>query len=265
MEDGRYGRAEELLLELEEILPDNILPPINLAICYYRLGRPAEAREQIAAARNRDPDNPRMLFALARILEASGEAPEERRQVLAHFATAHPDDPRPHYLEASALSSQKRFSEAAPAWRRAIDRGPENLVLLVESLAAAAQARDPDGVADALDAVEDRVAGFEGSVADYAARLRSLLAEGLAENQMDGIRPLAHTGRNDLSTDDCRVDDEAKNETHAKPDSELPGNRSDDRTVRQPEIGHILDERQYGDGYDDSKQHANAGRDERRA
>ena len=41
MEEGRYGRAEQLLLELGEILPDNILPPINLAICYYRLGRPA--------------------------------------------------------------------------------------------------------------------------------------------------------------------------------------------------------------------------------
>ena len=76
MEEGQYAGAEGHLRELARILPDNILPPINLALCYFHLDRREAALREIRRARNLDPDNPQMLYGLARLLRYDAAATE---------------------------------------------------------------------------------------------------------------------------------------------------------------------------------------------
>ncbi|MDX1503881.1 MAG: tetratricopeptide repeat protein, partial [Thermoanaerobaculia bacterium] len=161
MEEGNWGRAEERLLRLAEILPDNLLPAVNLAICYERLGREAAARDQVERALRLDPGNAQALHLLARLLLPRAaereEPPEEWRRVLAEMETADPADPRPHYLRALRWSRRGRPELALEALGEALRRSPDNLLLLVERLVQAAALGDPDATADALDAVEDRL------------------------------------------------------------------------------------------------------------
>ena len=192
MEDGNYGRAAESLEKLSELLPDNILPPVNLAICFLRLDRPAEARTQIQRAQAIDPDNPQMLYTLARLLDESGDHQEDWQAVLSHFAASHPRDVRPHYLRADRALRDRQWAVAATALDEAVRRDPENLVLLVERLVASAEAGDPDATSDALDAVEDRLNGFEGSTDEYAERLR----DAIDEETPEALRPPALVLRN---------------------------------------------------------------------
>ncbi|MCP3956713.1 MAG: tetratricopeptide repeat protein [bacterium] len=192
MEDGAFDRAAEHLEKLARILPDNILPPVNLALCYLRLNRRGEALAQLRRARQLDPDNPSMLQALARMLETDPEPAELWRQVVEHFAGAHPRDPRPHYLRARRLAAGDRAAEAVPVLRQALEHAPENLVLLADLLVAAAVARDPSAVADALNGIEDRLNGLEGSLADYADRVRVLVDA----EQLEALRPPAVIVRN---------------------------------------------------------------------
>ena len=62
-----HGLVLPLLQELAGLLPDNILPPINQAICLYQLQHPEEAAVQIAQARSLAPDNPQMLYSLGNV------------------------------------------------------------------------------------------------------------------------------------------------------------------------------------------------------
>ncbi len=192
MEDGNFGRAEPLLVELAGLLPDNVLPPINLAICYLRLNRLEEALEQVGRARQLDPDNPQMLFTLARILEQDPAAGAAWKEIVDHFARAHRFDPRPHYLRGQAHERAGEPAAAVEALRRALELAPDNLVVMADLLAAAAAAGDRDATEEALDAIEDRLNGFEGSLAGYAERLRDRLDAGDA----GGLRPPALVARN---------------------------------------------------------------------
>ena len=172
MEDGRYDEALPLLQELEELLPDNILPPLNRAICLYQLQRPAEAQAAADRARGLDPSNPRLLYALATILASQG-AQSEWQQVLEQFATTHPTDPRPHYLLATGELRSRQDPAAVRHLQAALDRAPENLVLMTELLGTAAQAGDSESLGDALDAIEDRLNGFDEQQAEYATQIRA--------------------------------------------------------------------------------------------
>ena len=176
MEDGNCGRAVEHLEALAAILPDNILPPINLAICFEQLGRTADALAQVARARSLDPRNPQALFAQARILETAG-SPERHEGLLAEFERLHPRDPRPHYLRALALERKQDFAAAVEELRAALRLAPENLVLMVELLATAAEAGDATALEDAVYAIEDRLNGFEGSQQEYADQILETLTE----------------------------------------------------------------------------------------
>ncbi|MGB5815024.1 MAG: FG-GAP-like repeat-containing protein [Thermoanaerobaculia bacterium] len=181
MEEGSCGHAEPLLRDLARILPDNILPPINLAVCYFLLDRRNDALEQIARARQLDPDNPQMLYALARILERGPEDRAAWLEVLDHFATVRPHDPRPYYLRAQGLAFDKSFTEAIPFLEAALNQAPDNLVLMVELLTVSAQAKDPFVTSDALDAIEDRLQGFDGALTEYAEQIRDHLKSGDVE------------------------------------------------------------------------------------
>ncbi len=200
MEEGNFARAAERLEALAEILPDNVLPPVDLAICYFRLDRPEDALAQLRRAEALAPDNPNLLYTLARVLELEPGRRAEWERAVGRFAAAHPDDPRPWFLRARRLDSERRFAEAVPLLERALERDPENLVLMVELLAAAAEARDPETAGAALDAIEDRLDGFDPgtSVAEYAGRLRELLAAGEA----GALRPPAFVLRNLLRPTD---------------------------------------------------------------
>jgi len=181
MEEGRWGVAVEHLEALVEILPGNVLPPVNLAICYLQLDRPEAAREQIRRARQLDPDNPNTLYTLARLLELEPGEEKLWTEALEQFAAAHPNDPRPHYLAGRRLEMEKRPAEAVAAFERALERERENVVILADLLVTAAAAHDAEAALDALNGLEDRLDGFEGSMADYAERLRSAIYAGETE------------------------------------------------------------------------------------
>ncbi|MDX1998838.1 MAG: FG-GAP-like repeat-containing protein [Thermoanaerobaculia bacterium] len=192
LEEGEYERAEETFGALEKLLPDNVLPPVNRALALLRLDRLEEALAAARRARELGPDNPRVLFALARIFERRPEWEAEWRQVLAHFAAVQPADPRPLFLEAEVLARDGRSAEAVPRLREALRRTPDNLVLMVEWLAAAADAGDAEAITDALNALEDRMDGFEGQVAGFAEEVRAGLEKGAVET----VRPRAWVLRN---------------------------------------------------------------------
>lgn len=192
MEDGNYAGAADNLVQLASILPDNILPPINLAICYLRLNRGSDALREIERARQLDPDNPQMLYAFARLLEAEQESAPLWRELVDHFASAHPGEPRPYYLRARHAVATERFPEAIPALAQALTVAPENLVLLADLLVAGAVSGDGESAIDALNAIEDRLSGFEGNMADYAERIRGFVDSG----KTDALKPAAHMMRN---------------------------------------------------------------------
>jgi hypothetical protein len=192
MEDGDYGSAAVNLEKLASILPDNILPPINLAICYFRLNRNPDALREIERARRLDPDNPQMLYTFARLLEMDQANASLWRELVDHFATVHPADPGPFYLQARRHLEARQFAEAVPVLKEALVAVPENLVLLADLLVAAAVSSDPESTIDALNAIEDRLSGFEGNMADYADRIRELVDAG----KTDALRPAAHVMQN---------------------------------------------------------------------
>jgi hypothetical protein len=175
MEEGNCERALEHLDALAALLPDNVLPPINQAICLYRLERTPQALAALDRARRIAPDNPRVFYTRARILAETGAPREELQAVLQRFAAAHPGDPRPPYLAALAAEGDPR--RQVEHFRAALAREPENLVLLADLLVAAAAAADLEAAADALNGIEDRLDGFEGPLAERAERVRQLVAE----------------------------------------------------------------------------------------
>jgi cytochrome c-type biogenesis protein CcmH/NrfG len=192
LEEGEYERAAEAFAALEKLLPNNVLPPIDRALALLRLERVEEAHAAALRARALAPDNAQVLFALARILERMPGKESEWAELLAAFAQSRPADPRPLYLEAETLSRAGRSAEAVPKLREALRRAPENLVLMVELLAAAADAGDGAAIADALNALEDRMDGFDGQVATFATEVRA----GLERGEVEAIRPRAWVLRN---------------------------------------------------------------------
>ncbi len=178
MEEGNYDVAAGYLEEIAELLPENLLPPLNLAICHFQTGRHNEAHRQVDKARRLAPSNPRVLYTLARILEREGADEPLWREVLERFAAAHPFDPRPLFLHARGLALRQRFADAVPLLAGAVDLEPENLVLLLELLVAAGSAGLVEETADALDAVDDRLGGFDATAEPFAMRLRRSLAAG---------------------------------------------------------------------------------------
>jgi tetratricopeptide (TPR) repeat protein len=166
-----WEHAIALLRELEHLLPDNILAPLNLALCLREAGDEAGALEAARRARLLAPDNPALLYALASIHRDAGDR-SAWEAVLAEYVATQPRDPRPYYLETRWHEEDGDREEAYAAAVRAVDRDPENLVLLVDRLVTAAAALRLEETGDALDAIEDRLGGFEGPLARYAEEIR---------------------------------------------------------------------------------------------
>jgi len=193
MDSQDWTLAIAALEELEEILPNNVLAPLNLAVSHQQMGDEASALVAAQRALAVAPDNPRLLYAIAS-LHRDGGRTESWLETLSDYADLHADDPRPHHL-ASRWHSQDGNHEAARSHaRQAVDIDPENLVLLVDLLVAAADIRDADEAADALDAVEDRLAGFDATLDIYAGELRTAALRGEGE----ALPPIARVIRNIL-------------------------------------------------------------------
>ena len=74
---GRTGRADEALAHYRRVLeaaPDSVAGRFGEAMALVRLGRHREARDRLAVARERHPDQPPFAMALARLLAASPDA-----------------------------------------------------------------------------------------------------------------------------------------------------------------------------------------------
>jgi len=180
MGEGNYQQAIRHYEEIARILPDNLLPAVNLAICHFLAGEPGAALRHVSRARAIAPDNSQMLFTLARILGEQNE-PQEWQSVLDHFAKILPHDPRPWYLQARRLEDQGRAAEAVLHGERALERAPDNLVLMAGLLRSAAAAGNVEKTADALHAIEDRLGGFEEPLADFARQLRQAIEQKQAD------------------------------------------------------------------------------------
>ncbi len=181
MEEGNYLGAIGHYEEIARLLPENLLPAVNLAICHFQAGNSAAALAHVRRARGFDPDNPQMLFTLARILGGQDDAEEEWKEVLDHFAKILPHDPRPWFLQAQRLEARGQVATAVPYWEQAVERAPDNLVVLVGLLRSAAAAGSIEKTSDALHAIEDRLGGFEEPLDDFARQLRRSLDQEAAD------------------------------------------------------------------------------------
>ncbi len=198
MDAADWSRAISALEQLEELLPANVLAPLDLAVCHRQLGNEAEALAAARRARALAPSNPRLLYALASIHHDGGDR-EAWEAVLGDYARAHPYDPRPHYLRTRWLELEGEPAAAHEAAAQAVRREPENLVLLVARLVTAGGAGLLDETGDALDAVEDRLGGFEGPLAQLAADLRRALDDGRSDDDAaSSLPPLTQVMRNVL-------------------------------------------------------------------
>jgi len=180
MDQEEWTAAVRDLEELENLLPDNVLGPLNLAVCHFSAGSIAKARAAAQRARALAPDNPVLLYALARIYREGGEI-NAWQDVLDTYVEAHRRDPRSHYLLWQGLYDDGRFAEAHQAIETAVRVSPENLVLLVGRLTSAARAGLLAETRAALDGVEDRLGGFDGSAAQYADEIRQAIRDGEAD------------------------------------------------------------------------------------
>ncbi len=176
MEAQNFGRAAASLRELATVLPDNVLPYVNLAICQFRLGETVAAVETIERAQQIDPDNLQALFALARILgEQVADDVDARRtwdRILRRMVQLAPGDARPHFLRARSLEERGRHEDAVTVLHEAVRHSPDNLVLLSDLLFNASRAGLAETTSDAVDAIEDRLNGFEDQEAEYADAVR---------------------------------------------------------------------------------------------
>lgn len=176
MQEGNYPGAILHYEEIARILPDNLLPVVNLAICHFLAGDPVVALQHVRRARALDPDNPQMLFTLARILGEQDDT-REWQEVVDHFARVLPHDPRPWYLQAQQREARGQPAEAMLHGQRALERAPDNLVLMVSLLRNAAAAGNVEKTSDALYAIEDRLGGFEEPLAEFARQLRRAIEQ----------------------------------------------------------------------------------------
>ena len=193
MDGEDWAAAIELWAALEVILPDNLIAPLDLAVAHLQAGEVDAAERAAERARQLAPDNPLLLYALARIYDALDDRDAWER-TLDHYASVHPGDPRPYFLRLRAFEESGDGDAAYRAAEAAVDRDPENLVLLADRLATAAQAGLGAATEDALYAVEDRLGGFDDVLESQAEDLRAALLAG----ETRGLYPRALGIRNIL-------------------------------------------------------------------
>ncbi len=186
---GEWERAVRALTVLEALLPDNLLPPLNLAISHLEAGDLEAAGAALDRAAALDPNHPSLLHLRARLERELGRP---WTAAIETFAAAHPRDPRPYYLASRWHTEDGDPQAAAAAARRAAAADPENLVLLVDRLVTAAAVAGPD-MADDLYAIEDRLDGFDEEAAPWA---EAILDAAAPEGDPAAAAPAAQVLRN---------------------------------------------------------------------
>ena len=85
-----YEKGAELLKKVTQVLPDNAVAHINLALVYKKLGKLKEAEENLHLALSADPDNPVADNELALLYRKTGRF-KEARQLYEKTLQKYPD------------------------------------------------------------------------------------------------------------------------------------------------------------------------------
>jgi predicted Zn-dependent protease len=125
LQQGEHGSAEELLLRLIAVAPDDPVHAEQLARLYQEQGRHGLAIAFAQRAASLDPDDPRLARVLASMLETGGE-PD-----LAHEAYLTAGDSNPRHPQAWLALSRLEREQGRPVTgeqyaRRAVAAAPHS-------------------------------------------------------------------------------------------------------------------------------------------
>ncbi len=150
---SRAARVGEALLHYRRVLevaPDSVAGRFGEAMALVRLGRHREARDRLAAARERHPDQPAFAMALARLLAASPDAGVRNgpaAAALAEALVATVKTTAAAETMAMALAEVRQFAGAVEWQRLAIDvardAGRSDLAQLMSANLAAYSRGEP--------------------------------------------------------------------------------------------------------------------------
>ncbi len=138
---------------------DQALWHYRRGLLYQEQGRPDLALEELEAAHEHDPENPRWVVALAPLWEAAGQ-PERTIRAYRAILDKDPDSLVAHNNLAMLYARSHRLAEAIPHWQAALEIEPERLNVLTNL--AIALTTGPDEIRDPRRAVE---------LAEHASRL----------------------------------------------------------------------------------------------
>lgn len=134
LENEHPERAEPLYRELAKLIPQDPLPPANLAIALLRQQKNAEARKAIDAALALAPGRPELLAIRAEVEQWSGDL-AAAIATLDQVVAGAPDEPELLYA-AYQLATTSGDAAAAPLAAKSLDKlvrlRPDNLVLLLQ-------------------------------------------------------------------------------------------------------------------------------------
>jgi tetratricopeptide (TPR) repeat protein len=126
---SRYALAIEYLDKALALRPDADSVRLSMAEIQVAIGRFAEAQKHFEQLQERQPDNPSVLFGLARCLGGRGQK-EQAIQFLDRLLAKYPDDWKA-LAERGWLCELDRPAEAEGYLRRAESLAPPDLPLLV--------------------------------------------------------------------------------------------------------------------------------------
>ena len=118
-----HPKAQEAFREAVELDPENFAARELLAISISGEA-PAEAARHLEKLRQRDPDNKKVTFTLARVCHTLGKL-DQAEQLLDEFLTVHPDDV-PALVERGSVALDRRKPQDAERWlQRAVQIAPD--------------------------------------------------------------------------------------------------------------------------------------------
>jgi Flp pilus assembly protein TadD len=135
LENEQPAEAETVFRQLAQLVPDDPLPPANLAVALLRQQKLDEARANAERALGLAPRHPEVLAIQAEVLRWGGD-PSAALAVAERAVAAAPDAPRLHYLrlDLAAMTGGTEGEKAADAALEALARlRPDNLYVLLRA------------------------------------------------------------------------------------------------------------------------------------
>ncbi len=179
--DKQIAPAVTELKRYLQLRPSDVPTSMQLAEMLLNRGQPDEAVKVASEAAKQEPDNPRLLFAIATTLaklDRKAEAAGWFDKVLALTNEPEPVGQAASFLAQYAVS-QKRFPAASRYLRRLVAAKPTMLPPRMELAKLSAEAKDWSGAASAmrgLVAVQPNNLSFRMQLLDFHLRARHLPA-----------------------------------------------------------------------------------------